>query len=67
MWLTAGALSRSTPGPTRPSETLPAQRAEFECGGSPGVELIWIAGDTGYVISGEPAVVELMAETFTVK
>ena len=40
----------------------PAQRAEFECGGSPGVELIWIVGDTGYVISGEPAVVDLMAE-----
>ena len=45
----------------------PAQRAEFECGGSPGVELIWIAGDTGYVISGEPAVVDLMAETIVVK
>ncbi len=45
----------------------PAQRAEFECGGSPGVELIWIVGDTGYVISGEPAVVDLMAETITVK
>ena len=32
-----------------------------------GVELIWIAGDTGYVISGEPAVVDLMAETLAVK
>ena len=46
---------------------VPAQRAEFECGGSQGVELIWVAGDTGYVISGEPAVVELMAETITVE
>jgi hypothetical protein len=44
-----------------------AQRAEFECRGSQGVELIWVAGDTGYVISGEPAVVELMAETITVE
>jgi hypothetical protein len=44
---------------------LPAQRAEFECGGSPGVELMWIAGDSGYVISGEPAVVNLMADTFS--
>lgn len=43
----------------------PAQRAEFECGGSPGVELIWIVGDTGFVISGEPAVVDLMVETIT--
>jgi hypothetical protein len=41
------------------------KRAEFECGGSQGVELIWIAGDTGYVISGEPAVVDMMAETIT--
>lgn len=44
---------------------VPAQRAEFECGGSQGVEMIWIIGDTGYAISGEPAVVDLMAETFT--
>lgn len=43
----------------------PAQRAEFECGASQGVELIWIVGDTGYVISGEPAIVDLMAETFS--
>ena len=45
----------------------PAQRADFECGGSQGVELIWVAGDTGYVISGEPALVELIAETITVE
>ena len=43
----------------------PAERAEFECGGSQAVELIWIIGGTGYVISGEPAVVDLMAESFT--
>ena len=42
-----------------------AQRAEFDCGGSQGVEIIWVSGDTGYVISGEPEVVDLMAETFT--
>ena len=45
----------------------PAKRAEFECGGSQGVELIWVAGDTGYVISGDPAVVDLMAETITLE
>lgn len=46
----------------------PAQRAEFKCGGSDGVELIWIVGDSGYVISGEPdAVVDLLAETITVE
>jgi hypothetical protein len=41
------------------------KRAEFDCDGSQGVELIWIVGDTGYVISGEPAVVDSMVETFT--
>jgi hypothetical protein len=46
---------------------LPAKRAEFECDGSPGVEVIWIAGDTGYVISGEPAVVDVMAESIVVQ
>ena len=44
---------------------VPAWRAEFECEGAQGVELIWIVGDTGYVISGEPAVVDLMVETIT--
>jgi len=48
------------PAPARKS-------AEFECRGSPGVELIWIVGDTGYVMSGEPAVVDLMAESITVE
>jgi hypothetical protein len=43
----------------------PARRAEFECGGARAVELIWIDGDTGYVITGEPEVVDLMAESFT--
>ena len=43
----------------------PAQRAEFECGGSRGVEMIWLVGDTGYAISGEPAVVDVMAPTIT--
>ena len=43
------------------------KRAEFECDGSEGVELIWIVGDSGYVISGEPAVVDLMAETIIVE
>ena len=43
----------------------PAQRAEFVCGGSAGVEMIWLIGDTGYAISGEPAVVDLMASTIT--
>jgi hypothetical protein len=43
----------------------PGKRAEFECGGTPGVELIWVVGDIGYVITGESAVVDLMAETIT--
>jgi hypothetical protein len=41
-----------------------AQRAEFECGGSAGVEMIWLIGDTGYAISGDAPVVDMMAETF---
>ena len=27
--------------------------------------MIWLVGDTGYAISGEPAVVDLMAATIT--
>ena len=27
--------------------------------------MIWIVGDTGYAISGEPAVVDVMAPTIT--
>ena len=46
---------------------VPAQRAEFDCGGSQGVELIWVVGDTGYVMSGDAAVVDLFAETITVE
>ena len=44
---------------------VPAQRAEFECGGSPGVEMIWLIGDTGYAISGDAPVVDMMAGTFS--
>ena len=43
---------------------IPAQRAEFECGGSPGVEEIWLVGDTGYSISGDAPVVDLILESF---
>ena len=43
---------------------IPAQRAEFECGGSAGVEEIWLVGDTGYSISGDAPVVDLMLESF---
>jgi hypothetical protein len=46
---------------------VPAQRAEFECGGSRGVEATWIVDDIGYAISGDAAVVDFMAETFTVE
>jgi len=43
----------------------PASRAEFSCGDSPAVEYAWIAGDRGWVISGNPEVVELMLESFS--
>jgi hypothetical protein len=43
-----------------------ARRAEFECQGSPGVEIIWIVGDTGFVMGGDAAIADLVAETFTV-
>ena len=42
----------------------PASRAEFSCGDSPAVEYAWINGDRGWVISGNPDVVELMLESF---
>jgi hypothetical protein len=43
----------------------PARRAEFDCGGTPAIELIWVDGDRGWVMTGEPAVIELMLESFT--
>ncbi|HEU5204366.1 MAG TPA: hypothetical protein VFU17_08720 [Candidatus Limnocylindrales bacterium] len=42
----------------------PAIRAEFSFGDSPAVEYAWINGDRGWVISGNPDVVELMLESF---
>ena len=42
----------------------PASRAEFSCGDSPAVEYAWINGDRGWVISGNPDVVELMLASF---
>ena len=42
----------------------PASRAEFACGDSPAVEYAWVNGDRGWVISGNPDVVELMLESF---
>jgi hypothetical protein len=42
----------------------PASRAEFACGDSPAVEFAWVNGDRGWVISGNPDVVELMLESF---
>jgi hypothetical protein len=38
----------------------PARRAEFACGDSPAVEYAWVVGDRGWVISGNPDVVEMM-------
>jgi hypothetical protein len=38
----------------------PARRAEFACGDSPAVEYAWVVGQRGWVISGNPEVVELM-------
>ena len=46
---------------------VPAQRAEFDCGGTHGVEMIWLVGDTGYVISGDAAVVDVMTPTFALR
>lgn len=43
---------------------VPASRAEFACGDSPAVEYAWVNGDRGWVISGNPDVVELMLESF---
>ena len=42
----------------------PARRAEFACGDSPAIEYAWVNGDRGWVISGNPDVVELMLESF---
>ena len=42
----------------------PASRAEFACGDSPAVEYAWVNGDRGWVISGNPDVVELMLQSF---
>jgi hypothetical protein len=38
----------------------PARRADFMCQESPGVEIVWVHGDRGWAISGNPDVVELM-------
>ena len=46
---------------------VPAQRAEFECGETQGLEMIWIANDTGFAISGDAAVVDVMAQTFALE
>src|SRR5262245_13987315 len=46
---------------------VPAKRAEFECGGSRGVEATLIVDGIGYAISGDAAVVDVMAESFTVE
>jgi hypothetical protein len=42
---------------------VPARRAEFACGDSPALEYAWVVGDRGWVISGNPDVVELMLES----
>jgi hypothetical protein len=41
------------------------RRAEFDCQQSAGLEIVWVADDRGWVISGERAVVEQMLDTFT--
>jgi hypothetical protein len=43
----------------------PARRAEFSCGDSPAVEYAWVNDDRGWVISGNPDVVELMLDSFS--
>ena len=43
----------------------PAQRAEFECGGSRGVEMIRSSAKPVMRSAGEPAVVDVMAPTIT--
>jgi hypothetical protein len=39
------------------------RRAEFDCQGSPGVDVIWVVDAQGWVISGERAVVDGMLPT----
>jgi hypothetical protein len=41
------------------------RRADFNCQGSAGLEIVWVADRQGWVISGERAVVEQMMNTFT--
>jgi len=38
----------------------------FDCGGSPGLEYAWTIGDRGWVLTGDPAVVQLMLPTLTI-
>jgi len=38
----------------------------FDCGGSPGLEYAWTIGDRGWVLTGDPAVVQLMLPTLNI-
>ena len=39
------------------------RRLEFDCGGFDGLEVVWVDGARGWVITGDPVIVELMLET----
>ena len=43
------------------------RRLEFECEGFDGLEVVWVDADRGWVITGDPVIVELMLETFRVE
>jgi hypothetical protein len=43
------------------------RRLEFECGGFDGLEIVWVNGDLGWAITGDPVIVELMLETLEVE
>jgi hypothetical protein len=41
----------------------PARRAEFDCGDTAAVDVAWVVEGRGYVITGEPPVVDLILAT----
>ncbi|HET9346300.1 MAG TPA: hypothetical protein VFO05_11430 [Candidatus Limnocylindrales bacterium] len=45
---------------------IPGRRADFDCNDFEGVELVWVIGDRGWVMTGGRAVVDLMVENLTI-
>jgi hypothetical protein len=44
----------------------PGKTLSFDCGGSPGLEYAWTIGDRGWVLTGDPGVVQLMLPTLSI-